>query len=137
VDVVTGKVAVYHQRRQADRTDGVILTPNQRVTFYEQEAHFVTGLVDAPKMIPVPKETRKPVSFHYNDTPLSDVIHHLEQAYGIAIEVENEALTNCQLTANLNDQPLFTQLDLICAALHMEYEVRGTTILFSGKGCQE
>lgn len=135
VDVVTGKVAVYRQTRKAQQADGVILTPNQRVTFYEQEAHFVTGLVDAPKLISIPKEEKTSVSFHYYDTPLSDVIHQLEQAYGIAIEVETDALNECQLTANLAGQPMYTQLDLICAALHMTYEVRGTTILFSGKGC--
>lgn len=136
VEVVTGRVAVYEQQEgKQPATNGVVLSPNQAATFFAKEQHFVTGLVDAPKVIPAPEAEQKQVSFQFDDAPLATVLARLEQAYGIDIEVENEQQNNCPLTADLTNQPLHTQLDIICAALKSTYEVQGTTILISGKGC--
>ncbi|QDK80990.1 DUF4974 domain-containing protein [Spirosoma sp. KCTC 42546] len=136
VEVVTGRVAVYTQQEEKQpATNGVVLSPNQAATFFAKEQHFVTGLVDTPKVIPAPETDRKQVSFQFDDAPLATVLAQLEQAYGIDIEVENEQQNNCPLTADLTNQPLYTQLDIICAALKSTYEVQGTTILISGKGC--
>jgi hypothetical protein len=50
--------------------------------------------------------------------------------------VENEIMNNCILTADITKQPLYTKLDIICAAVGATYEVKGTTILINGKGCE-
>ncbi len=133
VEVVTGRVAVYEEkpRKQAATTNGVVLSPNQAATFFDEEHHFVTGLVDSPRLIQTPGAT----DFQFDDAPLHQVLARLEQAYGIAINVANESQTACPLTADLTNQPLYTQLDIICAALKASYQVRGTTILVAGKGC--
>ncbi|GAB4034378.1 FecR family protein [Spirosoma gilvum] len=137
VEVVTGRVAVYEETSPKKKDDnGVVLTPNQAATFFGEEQHFVTGLVDKPVMIQKPPVEVKSISFQFDDAPLSEVLERLEQAYGIAIEVENEQQQNCPLTADLTNQPLYTQLDIICAALKSSYKVQGTTILISGKGCE-
>ncbi|MBD2757056.1 FecR family protein [Spirosoma validum] len=136
VDVVTGRVAVYQNAPQKQTTsNGVVLSPNQTVTFFDEEQHFVTGLVEAPQVIRTAEIEKKPISFQFDDTPLSEVLTRLERAYGIDIEVENESQNNCPLTADLTNQSLYTQLDIICAALKSTYEVQGTTILVTGKGC--
>lgn len=138
VEVVTGRVAVYEQQEgKQPATNGVVLSPNQAATFFAKEQHFVTGLVEAPKVIPAPESDRKQVSFQFDDAPLATVLAQLEQAYGINIEVENEQQNNCPLTADLTNQPLYTQLDIICAALKSTYEIQGTTILISGKDCND
>ncbi|QIP15222.1 DUF4974 domain-containing protein [Spirosoma aureum] len=138
VEVVTGRVAVYKETpRKLATTDGVVLSPNQTATFFEEEQHFVTGLVDSPLVIRTSEKERKPISFQFDDTPLAEVLVRLEQAYGINIEVENDSQKGCPLTADLTDQPLYTQLDIICAALKANYEVKGTTILLTGKGCSD
>lgn len=140
VEVVTGRVAVYEETSPKKRdNNGVVLTPNQAATFFAEAQHFVTGLVDNPIMIqkPAVEAKAKAVLFQFDDTPLSEVLDRLEQAYGIAIEVENEQQNNCPLTADLTHQPLYTQLDIICAALKSSYKVQGTTILISGKGCTD
>ncbi|MBD2700072.1 FecR domain-containing protein [Spirosoma sp. BT702] len=136
VEVVTGRVAIYEEGAEEKTTsNGVVLSPNQAATFFEEQQHFVTGLVEAPQVIKTPEAEKKSVSFEFDDTPLVDVLTRLEQAYGINIEVESESQNNCPLTADLTNQPLYTQLDIICAALKSTYEVQGTTILVSGKGC--
>lgn len=138
VDVVTGRVAVYQNTaRKQTASNGVVLRPNQAVTFFEDQQHFVTGLVDAPQIIRTAEVEKKPISFQFDDTPLAEVLSRLERAYGISIELENESQNTCPLTADLTSQPLYTQLDIICAALKSTYEVQGTTILITGKGCGE
>ncbi|WP_428667029.1 FecR family protein [Runella sp.] len=138
VEVVTGRVAVYQQSKEKQTaTNGVILNPNQAVTYFDEEKHFVTGLVEKPVILQTPEVDKQELTFRFDDAPLSEVLERLEQAYGIAIEVENEQQNNCPLTADLTGQPLYTQLEIICAALKSKYEVQGMTILISGKGCNE
>jgi hypothetical protein len=54
VAVKTGRVAVYENGEQINlneveqKSNGVIITPNQKVTYYQQERHFVTSIVDQP-----------------------------------------------------------------------------------------
>jgi transmembrane sensor len=136
VEVVTGRVAVYEQTaHKKTTTNGVVLKPNQTATYFVGAQHFVTGLVEKPQVVTNPQKDQKPLSFQFDDAPLSEVLEKLEQAYGINIEVESESQNDCPLTADLTDQPLYTQLDIICAALKAKYEVQGTTILLTGKGC--
>ncbi|GAB3882926.1 FecR family protein [Spirosoma agri] len=138
VEVVTGRVTVYKEgggKEKQSSPNGVVLSPNQMATFFSKEEHFVTGLVDAPQLIQPAVRDQTPLTFQFDDAPLAEVLKTLEQAYGIKIDVDNEQQKNCPLTANLTSQPLYTQLDIICAALRSTYEVHGTTILISGKGC--
>ncbi|TAF47310.1 MAG: FecR family protein [Runella slithyformis] len=139
VSVKTGKVAVYQRPVNAKvnsskASNGVILTPNHRVVFLAENQTFVTSLVDVPVLLPESKKTEQ-ISFNFDDTPLSEVLNCLEKAYSIEIEVENSTLNECPLTANLAQKTLYSQLDIICAAIQGSYEVKGTTILISGKGC--
>jgi transmembrane sensor len=144
VAVVTGKVSVFKQDTKADYISktiksGVILTPNQQVSYFPENKVFVTGIVKNPVLIqPEPLRTTQPTilpSFKYDETTIAVVLKDLEKAYGIEIIVENEHLTNCPLTADLSESNLYTKLDIICATLKATYEVRGTKILISGKGC--
>lgn len=141
VSVVTGRVSVFQRDARDDYVSdkvksGVILTPNQRVTYAEESRAFVTGLVEKPVLVAAEEQTRPArVSFVFDDAPLGAVVERLETAYGIEIILENERLARCLFTADLTKQPLFAKLDLLCAALNADYEVRGTTILLSGKGC--
>ncbi len=59
----------------------------------------------------------------------------LEIAYGLDILVANEEVANCPITADLTTQPLYTKLNIICAALRASYEVKGTNILLTGGNC--
>lgn len=133
VEVVTGRVMVYSEQAQA-KTQEVVLTPNQLVTFDESKEQLVTGLVENPKLLPAVQQFTP--SFRYNDTPLSEVVTELERAYGVKIELGNEHMKECPFTADLSSQNLYTQLDIICAALKSRYTVQGTSIFLTGKGCQ-
>lgn len=132
VEVKTGKVTVYEKNKIEKQENGVILSPNQKVTFYDEQDHFITGIVEKPEVI----EQKKIVyDFDFNNITLREATEILEKAYGIDIVIENESLGNCTLVGNLNDLDYFMQLEMICRSLNASYEVKGTNILISGKGC--
>ncbi|WP_337044336.1 FecR family protein [Emticicia sp. 17c] len=135
VEVLTGKVSVYEKEKVNNQNPGVVLTPNHKVTFFALEKHFITGLVEKP--LPQIKSIgSQPDTFEFDDAPIGDVISKLERVYGIDIELESEKLSSCPLTADITQQPLYTKLDIICATINGKYEVKGTTILITGKGCE-
>jgi len=143
VAVKTGRVAVYENGEQINlneveqKSNGVIITPNQKVTYYQQERHFVTSIVDQPA--PAPTETTQPViatHFNYNETPLYKVLEDLEDTYKLEIVLENEKIKNCLFTGDLSNQNMFNKLESICIAFSSSYEIKGTRILLkSGKAC--
>ena len=140
VEVITGKVTVYKEKTKTQKpseNDGVVLTPNLKVIYFLEDEHFVTGLVEKPVLLKTIETQAQSPQFDFYETPLFTVINQLETAYGIQIVLANDALNSCPLTANLTKQPLYTKLDLICATLNASYEIKGTSILISGKGCNE
>lgn len=134
VAVRTGKVAVFERTASNPQNNGVLLTPNHKVVYFAQEQHFVTGLVEQPEPIAVP-DTPKP-TFNFTNESLGMVIQTLERAYGIKFATESPEILNCPLTGDLTGLPMFTQLEIICESLGAKYEVRGTSIVLSGNGCE-
>lgn len=139
VAVKTGRVAVYENKDQIDLTEvqrksnGVIITPNQKVTYYQHERHFVTALVDQP--VPVPKESGSEIAetrFNYKETPLSKVFEDLEKTYELEIFLENKKIETCLFTGDLSGQTLFNKLESICLVFNATYEIKGTKILLNG-----
>ncbi len=140
VEVVTGRVAVFERASATDqerlkKTEEIILSPNQKVVYFEDRHELITSLVDNPKMLSKPEKDNVAPSFVFDEVPMTTVLHQLEQAYGISIELENNLMSNCPLTADLSDLALFDQLEMICAATKSRYAVLGTSILISGEGC--
>ena len=143
VAVKTGRVAVYENGEQINlneveqKSNGVIITPNQKVTYYQQERHFVTSIVDQP--VPAPTEITQPVianHFKYNETPVYKVLEDLEDTYQLEIVLENEKIKNCLFTGDLSNQNMFNKLESICVAFSSSYEIKRTRILLkSGKDC--
>jgi transmembrane sensor len=130
VEVKTGRVAVYEKNAKNKKDNGVLLTPNLKVTFFEDNKLFVTGLVEKPMIQAQVIETKK-IDFVFDETPLSEVLAKLEEAYGIEITTDNEKLNHSLLTADITQQDLYTKLDIICTAINAHYEVKGTSILIT------
>lgn len=147
VSVLTGRVAVYEKGdlpigdadgRQAARnrlTSGVIITPNERVTYYIENHHFITSLVDTPVAVNAVAGGPIPVKFIFEDAPLSEVLDNLQKAYNIQISVENDNLSRCPFTGDISGQSLYDKLEMICQSIGATYEIKGTAILIKGKGC--
>lgn len=143
VSVRTGRVEVYENRESKkdndNKSNGVVLTPNQKVLYNEDSRQFVASLVDSPLPVPVTDEKSKTTASAYNfvfeEAPLSIVLRSLEKMYGIEIVVEDEAIYNCPFSGDISQQNLYTKLDIINQVLKTSYEVLGTKILIKGRGC--
>ena len=134
VSVASGKVTVYEKDEPNKKDNGVILTPNLKVTFFDKEEHFITGIVEKPEVLPTIK--KESLSFNFQNVSLNEVLKTLEKAYGIEMVLENESLGKCTLNGDLEDMPLYTKLDIITRSLNANYQIKGTSILVSGIGCQ-
>lgn len=143
VEVVCGKVSVFENESIGSEKDAsqtkhqfnkrVILTPNQRVTYFEESGHLMTSLVDKPVLLTAHAELPPAI---YKNMALPEIFQRLEDAYGVDIVVSGDAVNECTFTGDLTSMSLFDQLDLICQSNDGSYEVQGTRILVSAAGCK-
>jgi hypothetical protein len=147
VSVVTGKVEVYERDENADdikqrKNKGLIITPNQKVIYGEENKTFDATLVDVPLPIALYKDSiqaspeKVPTAFIYESARFESILKALQATYGVNIEVEDENINNCLFTGDITDQNLYKKLDILCQSLNNTYEVKGTSILIRGKGCK-
>jgi transmembrane sensor len=139
VEVVTGKVSVFENREafsEGDSIDnqdnGVVLTPNQRVTYFPESRHLMTGLVPEPVKASQATQEAKMI---FNDEKLEKIAETLQEAYGIEIVFANDRIAHCSFTGDLTDMQLYDKLALVCKSNGADYEVKGTRILINGRGC--
>jgi len=142
VRVNTGKVSVF---TKADATTysiasqslknvghGVLIMPNQEVTFYRNEIKLIKKQLEKPTELSA--EVTQ-FSLNFKDAPFSEVVKALNKAYNINITYDESKMANCPLTASLSNQHLYEKLDLICQALEATYEIVDGEIVINGKGC--
>ena len=141
VDVRTGRVEVIENHKLLKRpaiakVNGIILTPNQKVTYHESSGQFEASLSDRP--VPLTREKAMTVpagNLVFDETPLSVVLKEIEDQFGIEIVVEDENILDHVFTGDISKPELFMKLELICKSLSICYEVRGTRILIRDQGC--
>jgi transmembrane sensor len=138
VEVKTGKVSVY-TRQDLEKAKnenetmmaGVILTPNQQVSFSKSEERFVKSIVEKPEeIIKVVKE-----EFRFEEVPMSSVFSLLEKTYGISVIYDAKTMEGCFLTANLEEESLYEKLNIISKITHSTYEIVDAQIIIHSKGC--
>lgn len=143
VKVITGRVSVFPVTRKVPASselkkgaaaNGVVLSPNQTVEYFVEEGHWVTGLVEEP--VPVKPLEEKDLSFVFSNTPMREVLLDINERYGIEVVTESEGIYNCTFTGDVSKMSLYDMLDVISNSIGSTYEVKGTRILVSGKGCQ-
>jgi transmembrane sensor len=133
VSVVSGSVAVRSMTAEKGKAnaDVIILKPQQKALF-----EVATNQLTALKMVStVKKEIFEPISINFNDMPLSTVINQLERQFNIRIELSDNALSKCLLTADFNNQSLPIILEILCTSLDATYTLSGDTLILKGSGC--
>ena len=144
VSVSTGRVEVYEHKSPANKGDkkqsgGVVLTPNQKVTYQPENSNFQTGLVDVPlPLIPDivnDSLTIRKKDFLFESALIAEILPLMETKYGIDIVVDNETINSCHFSGDLSSMNLFTKLDILCKSINATYEIKGVTILIRGNGC--
>lgn len=138
VEVKEGKVSVF---RQADFTDvknqkvlqskGMVLTANQKMVYECETRNMLKTISDNPEIISTVNTT-----FDFVNTPASDVLIDLEDAYQVDIIFDKELLRGCPVTASLSKQPLMEKLNIICEVIEARYEMLDGKIVVYSKGCK-
>jgi len=137
VSVKTGKVSVF-KRENFSNTEpgsgpvkGIVLIPNQRVIYDIAQEQMSKTLADAPEI------TRDSVfKFDFDDTPAPNVFQQLQDAYGITILRDDEALSSCSISASLGNEPFFEKLGIICRIINASYQVIDGNVVINAKGCK-
>ena len=138
VAVTEGRVSVYRlqdidearqDRRQARA--GVVLTPNQRVSYTGVEERFVKSVVEKPRVVVAPP----PAAFVFDEAPVAEVFALLEKTYGLTVVFDAKSLDGCFITANLTGESLTDQLALITKITRSTYELVDGQIIIYSRGC--
>lgn len=137
--VRTGKVKVKPNESvtNSDQAE-IILLPNQAMRFVRKDLKFdkITDITTDKKLVSSSNNIEQ-LSFDFSDTPVSQILKTIEQAYLVEIDFPVEKLKNCHLTTSLTDQPLPEKLKIICKSLgnNTSYEMNGNQIIISSEGC--
>ncbi|MFD2164615.1 FecR family protein [Paradesertivirga mongoliensis] len=143
VTVNTGKVSVFAGSGVSENSissktlervanGGVLISPNQQVTFYRSATKLIKKKLAVPTTLSM--EVAE-VKLNFVDTPFSEVVAALSEAYDIKINYDEKRMGNCPLTASLSKQQLYEKLDLICQAVEAKYRIEEGHIVIDGKGC--
>ena len=71
----------------------------------------------------------------FDDAPLSEVIHDLEDSYPYTFELKNDALKNCRLTANFYKDDIDKIVNLVAETLNLSVAKNGRHFTLEGEGC--
>ncbi|GAB3769210.1 FecR family protein [Spirosoma horti] len=138
VQVLSGQVSVYRDHANSARVHqkGVLLLPNQQVVFTRETDQFDKSLVNQPLVIKPPGRVKQSAAFVYNETPISQVLKEVKEAYGIDILYNKEALIDCQLTSSMDGLSFDQKLMIICKTVGATYDVIDGQVVINGGSCQ-
>ena len=133
VQVKTGKVRVTPRSpasaAAANAPASMVLLPNQQAVYSAGRQQLRRELVAQPALL-------APQAFVFNDRPVAEVLSALEKAYGVTIEYDAAAVSNCTLNLSLSRESLFAKLDVICETLGATYDKSDGRIFFHSQPCQ-
>ncbi|GAB4024456.1 FecR domain-containing protein [Spirosoma koreense] len=140
VTVQTGRVSVYAQQefekaQQAGlrRIEGVVLTPNQQMTYNLDDNRLQKALVEKPKVVIPDAVSHEQV---FDDTPVAKVFSTIEKTYGVKLIYNEDDLSACLINFTFSNESLLERLDVICQTIGASYEVLDGQIVITSKGCK-
>ncbi len=130
IAVVTGSVEVTAPDREA-KAQQLILKPNQQALFEtETKRLFAKARQELLK-----NEIYQSSTFHFQETPVSEVIRQLENRFSVQIHLSNPAIARCRLNADFENQPFPAIIEMLCRSLESTYTIQDSTITIAGEPC--
>jgi ferric-dicitrate binding protein FerR (iron transport regulator) len=127
VTVESGKVAVY---RIGDKENQVILVRGEK-------AVFDRGLsqLEAMENNNINYNAWKTRRVVFEDTPMSEVVRIVNEMYHSNIQLSGDALADCPVTTEFDNQSLETILNVLATTLNLTVSTEGALVIISGEGC--
>ena len=72
----------------------------------------------------------------FNDASFKEVVTAVEKYFNIHIQVNNDSIYACRITAEFEEPTLTEVMDIISKTLQLNYTVQDRTVTVSGKGCK-
>lgn len=126
VVVATGKVQFSDL---SDEQNKVVMTAGDEAFYLPNKK--INHKVNTSRNATAWKDSR----LQFDNTPLKQVLADLELYYGTKIEVDNEALLNCQFTGDFASSQLEHVLDVIAVSINATYDKQSTVYQLHGIGC--
>jgi transmembrane sensor len=73
------------------------------------------------------------IHLSFDNTPLTEVLRQVQLKYGKTITLEKESIGKKKITAQLDDMPYPTVVEIICKSLNLEYTETGNTCVLKDK----
>jgi ferric-dicitrate binding protein FerR (iron transport regulator) len=131
VVVLTGKVSL------TSSTDkkGIVVLPEEKAVYngLKKQIAKIETQVEQPIADAIIVGTEYDMNF--NDARMSEIIRKIEGKFNVMLRMENPSVANCVITADFTDQSLTKTIDVISAALTLEYTVSDDVIILKGQGC--
>jgi hypothetical protein len=133
--VQSGKIAVSQKSNPARKQ--LILVSNQKVLYRGQTQDLVQGDEVPGKVAEYRPPATAPIPFNFDETPVAEIFHSLESAYGIPVHFDPKTFATCTVTTSLADETFEEKLKIICEAISASYKIEGNQVFIDGKGCKE
>ena len=130
IDVVTGSVEVTAPDRES-KAQQLILKPNQQALFETETKRLFTKA----RQELLKNEIYQSSTFHFQDTPVSEVIRQLEGRFSVQINLSDPAIARCRLNADFENQPFPAIIEMLCRSLESTYTIQNSTIIITGEPC--
>jgi transmembrane sensor len=131
ITVLTGKVKI----ASAATDESIVVGSHERVVFSGTKS--ILSRVDSKDEVISQVVENTQYDMHFEDTRMSEIVKRVEGKFDVTIELENEALRNCMISADFTDQSLPVTLTMISEALGIQYELEGSSVTIRGAGCPE
>ncbi len=128
VILTNGKVAVYHIDTPNEK---VILEPGEKIELSANQKDYSKTVNEDENYL-----SWKTRNLIFTDKPLSEIIKTLNKVYHSNIQIKNNNIANCRITASFDNQSLDAILHVIEATVDVKIDKTENLILISGEGCQ-
>jgi ferric-dicitrate binding protein FerR (iron transport regulator) len=128
LEVLTGKVNV------ASATDkiGVDVAPHEKIIY--SSAGLVARLpLSTDEISAIAANTEYNMKFQ-GDT-MENVVRSIAKKFNVTIEITNENLNKCHVSADFTDHSLEDTLSILADLLDVSYRITGKKVELSGAGC--
>ncbi len=127
VILTSGKVAVYHKDKPIEK---IIMVPGEKLELSKNQNDFSKTINEDDNYLAW--KTKKLI---FTDEPLTKIVKTLNKVYRSKIQIKDNNIANCKITATFDNQSLDAVLNVIEATVDVNISKTADIIQISGKGC--
>lgn len=112
---------------------GVDLSPGEKASS-DSTGRIETVKAKHDELLAVTLDTQYEMRF--TDDSMGQVIARIESKYNVKVNLSNDQLRECRITADFTDSSLASSLEMIQDVLPIQYSIDGSEVTITGIGCQ-